>query len=1098
MTTQRGTDRITDAQRMELRSYVQLAGECVSQYWPMRTFIHHNPLHGLEGMPFEQAVQHGERLFGGRGYLNHEEYRRHFREGRITHKDLHTALESITLDENITFAGERFRHQEILAAVMVSGLAASDGVVDHADCMPGVERVLTWLQSQPSVDIGLSHPTPSAETVHLTAGETLSAWCDATLGTTLVKGINREMVKWCSAFLDEGEAGWSMPGRDQTFYRAWKSLAVHDLTLRLMGITGAAAKIRTLPDRPEDAVLEHLAHMRIPMSAWESYLALHLAALPGWTGYLKWRSQQTDHPWQAAYPADLVKYLAVRLFYERELADAVCRDELGVEGHEEAIRCFVETHPHAYRLRRAWVEGKVIDPFRQQVREILRVKPRYTHHSWEEIGLRYEAHYHAYQVQQRLQRFASQLVGLSKALNRDPEAIETTSQSDLQTLREWLDSFSSHIQSSIWLSAFEGGYRNRILQELGESLTHGETRSSVRPSRALGQVVFCIDVRAEVFRRHLEQLGGYETFGLAGFFGVPLDYQPFGGHYPVAHCPVLLKPKNRVREVPRSYQGLLVEGRKQADQLSRTATELLHDLKSNVVTPYVMVEAIGWFFGVPLLGRTLFPTWYAKVKRWAQRVFMPSLATTLTVETLHREEAEEMVATEQRATIREAVRQRFALDGAVLSPTLLEKIRRVAIGEAEGSHGGIGRELGLTPEAEAAFYQELRDRYRISPRGVAAYLDRLTHTGFSTGEQAYLVEAALRLMGLTNNFARVVLFCAHGSTSQNNPYEAALDCGACGGNHGLPNARTIASMANKPAVRELLKTRGIMISADTRFLAAEHDTTTDSVRIVDLEDVPATHRRDLDRLLLDLDRAGAQVSLERAQALAPCTSHDARSARQSARRRSEDWAEVRPEWGLSKNSLIVIGRRALTQGLNLEGRSFLHSYDHRQDASGKILEAIMTAPLVVAQWINMEHYFSSVDNEVYGSGSKVYHNVVGRIGVMTGEWSDLRLGLPAQTVLNGSVPYHEPMRLLTIIEGPKDRIDRVIDKHPLLDQLITLGWITLISLDPTDHGCYRYDRVKGWMKETQQQGGSGHGWTDIAPDERNQDRGAGRPLEICH
>ncbi|MBS0152252.1 MAG: DUF2309 domain-containing protein [Nitrospira sp.] len=1098
MTTQCGTDRFTDTQRMELRSYVQLAGECVSQYWPMRTFIHHNPLHGLEGMPFEQAVQQGERLFGGRGYLRNEEYRRHFREGRITREDLLAALESIIPDKSITLAGRRLSHQEILAAVMVSGLADSNETSDPADGELDVERVLAWLRSRPMSTQVQGDSTPSAETSHPSEQETLSAWCDATLASTLVERINREMVKWCSSFLDEGEAGWSMPGRDQTFYRAWKSLAVHDFTLRLMGITGAAAKIHALPDRPEDAVLEHLAHMHIPKPAWESYLAWHLAALPGWTGYLKWRSQQTDHPWQAAYPADLVKYLAVRLFYERELVDTVCRDVLGIEGHEEAIHRFVETYPYAYCLRRAWATGQVRDPFRQQVRQMLKRKTRHAHHSWEELGLQYEAHRHPHQAQQRLQRLAVQLVGLSKALEQDPKAIETTPQSDLQTLSEWLESFSSRTQSSIWLSAFEGGYRRRILQELSASLKHGEAGSSVRPSRALAQVVFCIDVRAEVFRRYLEQLGGYETFGLAGFFGVPLDYQPFGAHQPVAHCPVLLKPKNRVREVPRSYHGLLIQERKQADQLTRAATELLHDLKGNVVTPYVMVEAIGWFFCVPLLGRTLFPTWYAKVRRWAQRVFMPSLATTLTVETLQREEAEEMVATEQRAIIREVVRQRFTLDGAVLSPTLLEKIRRAAIGDTESGHGDITSILGLTPEAEAAFYQELRNRHRISSRGVASYLDRLTHTGFSSGEQAYLVEAALRLMGLTANFARIVLFCAHGSTSQNNPYEAALDCGACGGNHGLPNARTIAAMANKPTVRELLKNRGISIPADTQFLAAEHDTTTDCVRIVDLEDVPATHRKDLERLLLDLDRAGEQVALERAQALAPYASRDARSARQSARRRSEDWAEVRPEWGLSKNSLIVIGRRIWTQHLNLEGRSFLHSYDYRQDAAGKILESIMTAPLVVAQWINMEHYFSSVDNEVYGSGSKVYHNVVGRIGVMTGVWSDLRLGLPAQTILNGSVTYHEPMRLLTIIEGPKDRIDRVIDKHPLLDQLITLGWITLIALDPTDYRCYRFDRVRGWMKETQPQGGGSHGWTDIAPDEGNQDHCTGRTFEICH
>ena len=1098
MTTQCGTERFTDAQRMELRSYVQLAGECVSQYWPMRTFIHHNPLHGLEGMPFEKAVQEGERLFGGRGYLSNEEYRHHFREGRITHEDLLSALEAITLDKNITFAGRCISHQEILAAVMVSGLAESAGVDDHVDGELGVEQVLAWLQSRPMSTQVRSNPTPSAEISHLPELETLSAWCDATLGTTLVERVNREMVKWCSSFLDEGEAGWSMPGRDQTFYRAWRSLAVHDFTLRLIGITEAAAKIRALPDRPEDAVLEHLEHMHIPKPAWESYLALHLATLPGWTGYLKWRSQQTDHPWQAAYPADLVKYLAVRLFYERELVDTVCREMLGIEGHEEAIRCFTETHPYAYCLRRAWVKGLVRDPLQKQVRHMMKIKTQHAHHSWEELGIRYEAHRQTQQVQQHLQRLASQLVGLAKALARDSEAIETTAQSDLQTLIEWLESFSSHVQSAMWLSAFEGGYRRRILRELSASPKHEETGASVHPSRALAQIVFCIDVRAEVFRRHLEQLGGYETFGLAGFFGVPLDYQSFGAHQPVTHCPVLLKPKNRVHEIPRSYHGLLVEERKQADQLTRTATELLHDLKGNVVTPYVMVEAIGWFFSVPLLGRTLFPTWYAKVRRWAQRVFMPSLATTLTVETLQREEAEEMVATEQRAIIREVVRRRFALDGAVLSPTLLESIRRAAIGDAERGRGDITSLLSLTPEAEAAFYQELRDRHRISPRGVAAYLDRLTHTGFSSGEQAYLVEAALRLMGLTANFSRIVLFCAHGSTSQNNPYEAALDCGACGGNHGLPNARTIAAMANKPTVRELLKNRGILIPADTQFLAAEHDTTTDCVRIVDLEDVPATHRKDLERLLLDLGRAGEQVSLERGQVLGPCTSRDARSARQSARRRSEDWAEVRPEWGLSKNSLMVIGRRILTQHLNLEGRSFLHSYDYRQDAAGKILESIMTAPLVVAQWINMEHYFSSVDNEVYGSGSKVYHNVVGRIGVMTGVWSDLRLGLPAQTVLNGSAPYHEPMRLLVIIEGPKDRIDRVINKHPLLNQLITLGWVTLISLDPTNRQCYRFDRVRGWMKETQEQGGSGYGWTNITPDEGNQDRCAGRPIEICH
>jgi uncharacterized protein YbcC (UPF0753/DUF2309 family) len=263
-----------------------------------------------------------------------------------------------------------------------------------------------------------------------------------------------------------------------------------------------------------------------------------------------------------------------------------------------------------------------------------------------------------------------------------------------------------------------------------------------------------------------------------------------------------------------------------------------------------------------------------------------------------------------------------------------------------------------------------------------------------------------------------------------------------------------------------------------------------------LEDVPATHRKDLTRLIADLEEAGIQAARERGVALGmPSESIEHKTARQLAWRRSADWAETRPEWGLSGNSLMIIGRRALTQTLDLHGRAFLHSYDYRQDTSGKFLETIMTAPLVVAQWINMEHYFSTIDNEVYGSGSKVYHNVVGRIGVMTGLWSDLRIGLPAQTVLNGRTPYHDPVRLLTIIEAPPDRIRAIIDRHSLLLQLFNQGWVGLGALDPRDGMFYHYDGSGGWRGG---KGGQDDDQLDFASDERNQDRSSGRAPEICH
>jgi uncharacterized protein YbcC (UPF0753/DUF2309 family) len=269
-------------------------------------------------------------------------------------------------------------------------------------------------------------------------------------------------------------------------------------------------------------------------------------------------------------------------------------------------------------------------------------------------------------------------------------------------------------------------------------------------------------------------------------------------------------------------------------------------------------------------------------------------------------------------------------------------------------------------------------------------------------------------------------------------------------------------MANNPEVRGVLAAHGLAIPDDTWFLAGKHITTSDRVLFYDLGDVPSGHRQTLEAIRADLERAGASQALERGGRLPGAARVSPEQAYRDANLRTMDWANTRPEWGLAGNAAFIIGRRSLTKGLSLRGRAFLHSYNPDHDPEGAILERIMTAPLVVGQWINMEHYFSAVDPWFWGSGSKVIHNVVSGVGVMLGSQSDLQTGLPLQTVNDGPRAFHEPVRLLTVIEAPTSRISRVIGKHALLQSLYHNQWLNLVALDPVTFEVQRYRADGTW------------------------------------
>ena len=514
---------------------------------------------------------------------------------------------------------------------------------------------------------------------------------------------------------------------------------------------------------------------------------------------------------------------------------------------------------------------------------------------------------------------------------------------------------------AIWLAAHEWTFRNRLLGRLAPAPMPDA------PTRPTAQLVLCIDVRSEGLRRHLEALGDYETFGFAGFFGVPVRWRPLGSEMAQARCPVLVSPRHEVAEVAiDDDHDYLASG---------AASAGLHDAfsaaKGGIASPFALAESAGWFAGPVATMRTMRP------------------------------------------------------GRAVTSPA---------------SSSGT------------ASWWRRRGAPRTAP-AVDAVVAGQVATGFSLDERALFAEAIVTTIGISE-FAPVIVLCGHGSETANNPHASSLDCGACGGAPGGASARIAAAILNDPDVRHALTERGIDIPTDTWFVAAEHDTTADIVTFFDRDSMPVAARAHVDDLERDLAVAGERNSQDRARRLS--------GRPERVRDRGRDWAQVRPEWGLAGNGAFIIGPRSMTADHDLAGRCFLHSYVAERDPDGVALETIMTAPLVVAQWISAQYYFSTVDPDVFGAGDKMLHNPVGGIGVVIGQGGDLAVGLPLQSVQLGEQRAHDPLRLLAVVQAPLDRIELIIERNSGLRHLVDGEWIHVVAREaPTDGWSFRTP-AGGW------------------------------------
>ncbi|PWE28930.1 DUF2309 domain-containing protein [Pararhodobacter marinus] len=319
-----------------------------------------------------------------------------------------------------------------------------------------------------------------------------------------------------------------------------------------------------------------------------------------------------------------------------------------------------------------------------------------------------------------------------------------------------------------------------------------------------------------------------------------------------------------------------------------------------------------------------------------------------------------------------------------------------------------------------------------------------------------MAKTVLSAMSLTRNFAPIVLIAGHGADVTNNPHESALHCGACGGFAGDVNARLLAGLLNDPEIRAGLRDDGIEIPADTVFLPALHHTTTDAVTLFE-QDLPATSTaRDLSRLKGWLSAAGHLARAERARRLPRAANPAALAAR------ARDWAETRPEWGLAGCRAFIAAPRHRTGGADLSGQAFLHDYDWHRDRDFGVLELILTAPVVVASWISLQYYGSTVAPGLFGGGNKLLHNVVGGIGVLEGNNGAPRPGLPWQSVHDGTGFQHEPLRLSVIVEAPREAMSDILARHPGVKALFDNGWLHLIAMDQAGRLAWRYTGDLHW------------------------------------